>query len=131
MPYPLRVADLPEIPEPFNFLELRDGQTITLTPTAYQLGKTLIQPRDGRPPREVPVLRLWVPHTQLPTLPHYWDITSKHLVAGLMPYLEEHGAGTYTFTITRYGSGPSARFQLEARPARPPARASTTATAPA
>jgi len=125
------VADLPDIGEPFNFLELRDGQTLRLTPTSYQLGKTQIAPRDGRPPREVPVLRLWVPSTELATLPHYWDITSKHLVAGLMPYLEEHGAGTYTFVITRYGSGPSARFQLEARPARPPASARTTTPTPA
>lgn len=115
MPY-THTADLPEINEPFEMMELLDGQSITLDIGKWELGKTTIQPRDGRPAREVPVLRAHVPETQKPTLPHYWDITSKHLVTGLLGFLERDPPGRWRFTVTKRGSGPAARFTLQADP---------------
>lgn len=112
-----RVDQLEDMPEPFEILEMEDGQTKTLRVVKYREGRMWLEPRDGRPRKQVQVLRVWVPPTDKPTIPPYWDITAKHLINGLLGYLETRGAGTHEFTITKQGKPPVARFRLEARPA--------------
>jgi len=48
--------------------------------------------------------------------PDYWDISSKTLVAQLLPQLRLPGYEGKKFTITNYGIAPKARFTLEVRP---------------
>jgi len=111
------VDELEIIPEPYELLDMVDGQTVTLRPQSWDLGKCLIHPRDGRDPRWVPCLRVAIPAEDKATIPLYWDITSKHLIAGLLGYLESGPASRHSFKITKHGKPPMARFTLEAIPA--------------
>lgn len=116
---PLRdLADLERVPGPYEMFELVDGQTAELTVLKWDLGKCWIDTRDTRPAHDIPMLRVHVSVADKPELPQYWDITSKHLIAGLLGYLEEHGAGRHRFTITKRGKGPMSRFTLTADPIR-------------
>jgi len=102
--------------EPFEILELRDGETAVLVPVRWELGKATITPRDGRPPKEIRVLRVHVDPADKPTVPAYWDITSQHLIAALLPYLEQMPGHRWRFTIRKHGWDARARFRLEAVP---------------
>lgn len=108
--------ELPGMPDPFEILELGDGETRTMSPVSWELGKAMISPRDGRPGKIVRVLRLHVSPAEKPTLPDYWDVTSAHLVAGLLPYLEQMPGRRWRFTITKYGLNEKSRFTLAAEP---------------
>ena len=116
----LTLDKLDTMPEPFELLELQDGQTIDLRVESWKLGKALIHPRDGRPPKEIPVLRVQVPPGDKPTLPTYWDLTSKHLVAALVGHLEAGGGAPRIFQITWHGIGARGRPSLEVLPAPAP-----------
>lgn len=112
----LDVETLPPMPEPFELLELTDGHVIDLRIESWELGKALIHPRDGRPPKTVPVLRVQVPAGDKLTLPAYWDVTSKHLVAALVGHLEAGDARSRTFRVTWHGVGVRGRPSLEVIP---------------
>ena len=116
MPLP-DLAQLSRMPEPFEWLELANGQSRTLRVERHELGTTVINPRDDRDPFEIGVLRVHVPARDKQTLPHYWDISAKHLIAGMLPYLDGPNAGAWSFRVTKKGEGPAARFTLDARPA--------------
>jgi len=107
------VESLEPLPEPFEILELIDKQEIELRILSWEIGKAKITPRDGRPPREIQVLRVHVSTTAKPTLPHYWDITSKHLEAGLLGFLEQPGYADRVYKIKKFGSDARARFTLD------------------
>ena len=113
----LDLNELKPIPGPFEIMELADRETLTITPERWELGKAKITPRDGRPEKEIRILRLHVSPADKPTLPHYWDVTSAHLVAGLVGYLDAKSSKRLTFRITKQGTGPRARFTLDATPA--------------
>jgi len=112
-----KITDLDELPGPYELLELADGQTIDLHVESFEQGRAEIKPRDGRPAHEVPFLRVRVPAADKPTIPAYWDITSKHLIAGLLGYLDLGLGDRRTFRITKHGKPPVARFTLEVIPA--------------
>lgn len=112
----LDTAELAAIPGPFELLELADGTTMTLRVERWEIGKATINPRDGRAPQLIPVLRVHVPAADKRTLPAWWDITSKHLIAGLLGYLEAGPAPWPAFKITWYGRGPRGRPSLETIP---------------
>ena len=111
------VETLDPMPEPFEILELQDGQEIELRVLSWSLGRAKITPRDERPDKEIQVLRVLVSTDAKPTLPPYWDITSKHLEAGLLGHLEQAGFQDKIFKIKRFGLGAKARFTLDVRPA--------------
>jgi hypothetical protein len=100
--------------EPFEILELADGQTIRLRISNFEWGETVIHPRYAGAPAEkrIPVLRLYVPADLKPRGPPYWDLTSKTLQAQLKPLLADLKATGKEFTITAHGTGPSKRFSL-------------------
>jgi len=112
----LDIDKLPDLPGPYEILELADGQSIEIRPIRWEIGKAEIQPRDGRPPKVIRILRVHVDPAEKPTLPHYWDITSQHLVAGLVGQLEARRGRPARYRITKHGEGPSARFTLEVLP---------------
>ena len=100
--------------EPFEFLELKDGTSLTLVATGQQWGEAVIHPLYPRAPEEkrIPVLRLSVKPEYKPTGVGYWDITSKTLQAQLRPLLPDLIARGAEFTVTAHGEGPQKRFSL-------------------
>jgi len=110
------LEQLDDLPEPFEILEMQDGETRQLQIVRHQLGRCWIQPRDGRPRKQVPCLRVWIPPETKPTIPDYWDVTAKHLISGLLGYLEAGTGRRYRFTTTKRGRPPVARFTLTATP---------------
>lgn len=108
-----KLEDLDELAGPYEIMELRDGERIDLHVERFELGRAEIRPRDGRPPHEVPFLRVFVPAADKVELPRYWDITAKHLIAGMLGYLDAGIRAGRTFRITKHGKAPRARFTLD------------------
>lgn len=107
---------LEPLPDPFEILELLDKQEIVLRPKGFTLGKAKIVPRDGREPKLIRVLRVEVSKADKPTLPQYWDVTSAHLIAGLMGHFGQRDYLRKTYKIKKFGTGARARFTLDIAP---------------
>ena len=108
--------ELTTLGEPYELLDLVPESSIELVPTGWTLGKGLIHPRDGRSPHEIPILRLTVAPADKPTLPHWWDVTAKTLIAGLLGFLKAPRATKRRYIITKHGSAATARFTLDTHP---------------
>jgi len=103
---------------PYEIMELADRQSVTLRVVTWEQGSIVIHPRyEGAPSeKEIPVLRVHLWAGYKPYQPMYWDITSKTLMAQLLPLLLERGFENYEYVITAYGVAPRKRFTLERRP---------------
>lgn len=106
---------LPALPGPYEMFQPRPGLAVTMNVVKWELGRTDIQPRDGRPAKTIPALRLWLKPGDKLTAPGYWDCTSKHLIAAALPFLADPNH-SHRFKITLRGSGPAARPEFEALP---------------
>lgn len=106
---------LDELPGPYEILELRDKESITLKIRDWRLGIMKIKPRyEGAPPEKiVKVLRLYVPREIKPAGTDYYDITSQTLIYQLLPFLQTPDFRTKTFKITAIGVAPRKRFTVE------------------
>jgi hypothetical protein len=102
---------------PMEILELAPGESRAMTVLWAEEGRYTINPRDGRPPKEIPVLRLHVQEADRPFPPYYYDITSLRAQALLKPVVLAPGYVARRFTITKVGSGPSAGFTVGSSPA--------------
>jgi hypothetical protein len=100
-----------------EILELAPGESRAFTVLWAEEGRTTIYPRDGRPPKEIPVLRLHVDPKDKPLFPQYLDVTSLTLQAQIQPLVMAPGYVARRFTVTKVGSGPQARFTLLSNPA--------------
>jgi len=103
------------VSEPFEFWDMENEETRVFKVASYEEGSVTIHPRyPGAPESKViKIMRLHLPPGIKTTLPSYWDLTSKHLIAGLLPILQAPGLEDKTFSVTKYGVAPSARFSLE------------------
>jgi len=103
------------VTEPFEFWDMEDQEIRVVKFTRWEEGTIEIHPRyPGAPEsKTVRVLRLHLAEGIKTTLPGYWDMTSKHLIAALLPILRAPGLEDKTFTIQKFGVAPSARFSLE------------------
>lgn len=121
--------------EPIEFLDLEHLHSISLALTSYQLGTTLIHPKapsarqirlymmqNGltEPPaagtpitNQIQVLRVFGTRTDKPSPLHYWDISSKRLIADLLPRLQMHAGSVLNVTITASGEKPTKVFSVE------------------
>jgi len=113
----MEVEKLVRLAEPYELLDLPDGGTAVMHIISYNLGKATIRPDDGSGPKEVPVLRVYVPKMDKAYFPDYWDITSKRLIAQIMPYLVGGVSTRREFKVTKTGRKPTAYFALEVKPA--------------
>ncbi len=129
---------MPELPRPYELLELADGDRLVLKIRGYSLGVIRILPagwdtrvnsdlqrgvvtqeqaaallRDGKP---IQALRLVLEPASKPVGLTYWDVTSTTLIAQLLPFLQVVGYPAKTFTITAFGVAPKKRFSLEVAP---------------
>jgi hypothetical protein len=84
---------------------------------SWQLGEMQIFPRDTPAGKMVPSLRVHVPLEDKPADVPYWDITSKKLIATLLPILPSI-AGTNTYVhIHKDGEGVSSSYSVSIQPA--------------
>jgi len=105
---------MPLLDPPYEILELADGESWTGRILSWEQGDVVIHPRYPGAPEEkrIRALRIHVDPTSKPTLPHYWDITSGTLIAGLMPYVQLPAIADKRYRITALGVRPTKRFTL-------------------
>jgi len=121
--------------EPYEYLDLSDGASISLRVNRYLDGTAVIHPRVPTPRHvrqhmdqrglqeapapgtpisiETPVLRLWGERLDEPSNARYWDISSKVLRADL---LARFYAGLMTpvmLTLTANGYAPRKRYSVQ------------------
>ena len=103
---------------PYELLDLADRGVQRLRAVSWERGRMVIHPRQPGAPieKEVEVLRVHVPVEVKPLPPPYFDITSKTLMAQLLPLLMERDYDRYEYVVTKYGVAPKARFTLERVP---------------
>lgn len=103
---------------PYEILELASGQSVSLQPISYERGTITIHPRwEGAPAeKEIGALRLHLREGTKPYPPMYFDVTSKTLIAQLLPLLSAPRFENYAYIVTAYGIAPRKRFTLERRP---------------
>lgn len=104
-----------KLPGPFEILELEDEETLTTKILRWEIGEVTIHPGYKPEGKDIIGLRIHVPEDQKDYFPYYWDVTSQTLVAQLVPYLRREGFETRTYTITKHGVAPRARFTLEVK----------------
>lgn len=124
-----------ELPEPYEFLDLEHGDSIQLMIQRHELGTALIHPtaitprqvrlymtQNGltEPPAagtpitvRIPVLRVWGARLDKSTDAPYWDISSKRLIADLVPRLNNNGGNPLTVVLTAVGYRPTKRYSVE------------------
>jgi len=102
------------LPEPFEFLELKDGVSLTIAIRSVDWGEAVVHPRYVGAPEEkrIPVLRVHLMPGYKPTGVDYWDLSSKTLQAQLRPLIPGLIETNREFTITAHGEGPRKRFSL-------------------
>jgi hypothetical protein len=105
-----------QLPGPYEIFELGNGESRELTIVGFETGEVTIHPAHLPSGKTITALRVHVPKELKPLPPHYWDITSKTLVAQVLPYLEVGGYQGKTFVIHKHGVAPKARFTLEVKP---------------
>ena len=100
--------------EPFEFLELADGTSLTLAIRSVDWGEAVVHPRYVGAPEEkrIPVLRVHLMPGYKLTGVDYWDLSSKTLQAQLRPLIPGLIETNREFTITAHGTGPQKRFSL-------------------
>ncbi|SRR5712691_3005024 len=101
---------------PYDILELRaEGELITRV-VNVESGPVPITPRDGRAPKLVPTIRLYVPPEDKQTEPPWWDVTSQTIAPTLQASALAAIASKRYLRLHKYGSGPGARFAVELLP---------------
>jgi len=109
------IEKLEMLPPPYEILELADGQSVTVRIIDWVLGKVTITPRfPGAPPMKVVhCLRISIDPAYKKYAPFYYDITSKRLIALLIPHLIKPDYTQLEFTITARGVMPKKWFEVE------------------
>jgi len=108
------VASVPPLAGPHEIFDLPGNSTREFTVTKYVLGRMTITPRETKIPKEIVALRVWVPNDDKPLYPDYWDVTAQTLIPQLVPPLDAAQGEPVRFRVTKFGSGPTARFQVAA-----------------
>jgi len=100
--------------EPFEYLDLDDGQSVRLKVTRFEWGEGVIHPRYAGAPAEkvIPILRMYVVSGFKPTGAPYWDTSSKTLQGQLRPLESQIVKDGREFVVTAHGSGPAKRFTV-------------------
>lgn len=108
-----------ELERPYEIYEWEDRKTETWEILDWEEGELTIQPRDGRPEKQITVLRIHLSPEEKPDFPQYWDLTSARLVAQLRGILGQRGLGPKKIQVTAIGSAPRTHFSVTRIPERP------------
>lgn len=106
---------LPRLEGPYEILELGDGGSLVLHPQAFTVGTMLIHPRWQPAGKTIKAIRVWVPQSDKPLFPDYFDLTAATLVAQVEPVLKRSDLRGLELTITKHGVAPKARYELGVR----------------
>ena len=100
--------------EPFELLDLKDGEALTFAIDSYEEGDAIIHPRYPGAPAEkrIPVMRLHLPAEYKLMGAPYWDVTSKTLQAQLRPLLKQLIESKRELTVTAHGRAPAKRYSV-------------------
>ncbi len=101
-----------ELERPYEIYEWEAGETQEFTILRWEQGLLEIQPRDGRPKKEITVLRIHVPAEEKGTYPPWHDLTSARLVHQLLGMLPPGGIGPFKIQVTAIGSAPRTHFSV-------------------
>lgn len=104
------------IAPPLEILEMSDGETRELVVLGFEVGTTLITPRDRQSPKTVTVVRLLVDRISKSLFPYYYDLTAGTLTAQALPLLQAVTQWPRVASIAKYGVAPRARYGFELRP---------------
>lgn len=126
---------LPELPEPYEYLDLEDGHSISLNINKAELGLATIHPRNPSPRHvrqymeqrglsdppapgtpisvRVPVLRVHGFRLDEPSPTTYWDISARTLQADLGPRVLAPHQNAIVVVITAHGYKPHKRYSVE------------------
>ena len=107
---------MPELAKPYEYLELKDGQSVELAPLSFEKGQGVINPAHALGGKAVTILRLQVDPKTKEHWPPYWDVSQAGLVAQLEPLLNTAGAAGLRVIITAHGFPPKKRYSVETRP---------------
>ena len=108
------MMELDVLEGPYEFLDLPTGETVTLHPIRWELGRVEFHPpwRPAGVLEWARVIRLHLPTTEKPTFPYWFDVGQKTLVPQLEPLLPRARAEGVGITITAVGEGPKKRFSV-------------------
>ncbi len=106
------ISKLSPLPGPFEVLDIQGNSTREFTVTRFQTGTMLIRPRDQRDAKTIVALRVYVPKEDKSLYPDYWDLTAQTLIPQVLPFLEQAQGKPVRFRVGKFGSGPTARFQV-------------------
>jgi hypothetical protein len=109
------MAELPQLEGPYEILELGDGGKLVLHPQKFSTGTMLIHPRWQPAGKTIKALRVWVPQSDKPLFPDYFDLTAATLVAQVEPILQRSDLRGLELTITKRGVAPKARYEVAVR----------------
>jgi len=114
----MMAEELRPLAGPYELFDLADGEVMRLLIYGWERGSMVIHPKfPGAPSvKTIQALRVLVPTDVKATYPHYYDITSKTLIAQLLPFLMEANYKEFSYTITKIGVAPRARFTLLREP---------------
>lgn len=126
--------ETPILPDPYEYLDLENGHSISLVINRAELGLAIIHPRQvtskhirdymnanhlTEPPAAgtpisvpIPVLRVWGQRLDEPSPMTYWDISSKTLQADLGPRVLGAHSQPVVVTITAHGYKPHKRYSV-------------------
>lgn len=105
-----------DLPGPIEFLELLPGESRQLLVARAEEGETTITARNESAPKSIPILRLHVMPGSKGAGLDYYDVSSKTLQAQLRPVVLNQLALPRSVTVTKVGTGLSARFQVDFAP---------------
>ena len=107
-----------DLPPPIEFLELAPGESRSFTIVSAEEGTTTIKPASAPQGKSIPVMRIHLQPESKLAPPFYYDISGTTLAAQLRPLVTQASWLPHRVTVTKVGSGPSARFTLEVAPAQ-------------
>jgi hypothetical protein len=108
------MSEMPKLRGPYELLDLGDGESLAFVPVSWERGTMEINPASGA--KTIGAVRIHLAEGAKTAPPNYYDITSKTLIAQLEPLLMLPDYDRYTYTVTKHGVAPKARFTLERAP---------------
>jgi hypothetical protein len=105
--------ELKPLAGPYELFDLADGETREFRAIRYEMGVVRIQTAVVPAGKDVVGLRIFVTAASKPVGVNWWDVTSRTLIAQLLPYLEAPGLEVRQFSVTKLGVAPKARFMVK------------------
>jgi len=109
----IKVADLPELPGPYEYLEKEELKPIEFTPLRWEFGRVYFAPPWRPTPIWYPCLRIWVKPEEKPGRLPWWDITSNKLIYQLFEVLKQPDITTKKIRVTPGFPRPRTIFHVE------------------